>query len=114
MTERKSWAECASAGMTRKEAAAHRGVCVSTVNRAARSLGLTFAKAQNTWPTDPEYRARRFAALKAGMARSDLFPLLKLTLSERHDYNTLTRAGYSRDQAFRSINRADLIKGTSR
>lgn len=37
-----SWAQCADAGMTRKEAQAHHGVSTSTALRREKDLGLTF------------------------------------------------------------------------
>ena len=37
-------------------------------------------------------------------------PLVTLTARERADYDALKRNGYSRDDAFRAIGRADLIR----
>lgn len=43
-------------------------------------------------------------------ADSDHNPLVMLTTQERADYDTFKRNGYSRDDAFRAIGRADLIR----
>ena len=43
-------------------------------------------------------------------ADPDHNPLVMLTTQERADYDTFKRNGYSRDDAFRAIGRADLIR----
>jgi len=115
-----TWAECAAAGMSQREAAEARQVSVSAACIAAKRLGLTFRpvpmkEAMNR----PEVKERRRAAMnrpevkerhRAAMNRPEVNPLVLLTPTERADYDLLKRAGHSRNDALRSIGRGDLIR----
>ena len=80
---------CAEAGMTRTEADRHLGVTLACVSKRAKRMGLDFV------------RGRR------GMDRR-LFA--QLSDAEMDDYRCVKHAmGYSRDDALRAINRADLV-----
>lgn len=119
-----TWAECAAAGMSQREAAEARQVSVSAANMAAKRLGLTFRpvpmkEAMNrpeakerlrAAMNSPEVKERLRAAMKAAMNRPDVNPLVLLTPTERADYDLLKRAGHSRNDALRSIGRGDLIR----
>jgi len=119
-----TWAECAAAGMSQREAAEARQVSVSAASIAAKRLGLTFrpvpmTEAMNrpevkerlrTAMNRPEVKERRSAAIKEALNRPEVNPLVLLTPTERADYDLLTRAGHSRNDALRSIGRGDLIR----
>ena len=119
-----TWAECAAAGMSQREAAEARQVSVSAASIAAKRLGLTFRpvpmkEAMNrpevkerlrTAMNRPEVKERRSAAIKEALNRPEVNPLVLLTPTERADYDLLKRAGHSRNDALRSIGRGDLIR----
>lgn len=89
-----TWAECAAAGMSQREAAEARQVSISAAKMAAKRLGLTF----------------RPVPKKEALNRPEVNPLVLLTPTERADYDLLKRAGHSRNDALRSIGRGDLIR----
>ena len=66
---------------------------------------------------DPEFAAanaeRAAERMRKFNADPDHNPLVMLTTQERADYDTLKAAGYNRDDAFRAIGRADLIRPES-
>jgi transposase len=47
-----TWAECAAAGMTRKEAQEYHGVSATTALRKVKKLGLEFARGSRPYPLD--------------------------------------------------------------
>ena len=59
---------------------------------------------------DPEFAAAHAERMRKRHADPDHNPLVMLTTQERADYDTFKRNGYSRDDAFRAIGRADLIR----
>ena len=59
---------------------------------------------------DPEFAAAHAERMRKRNADPDHNPLVMLTTQERADYDTFKRNGYSRDDAFRAIGRADLIR----
>ena len=59
---------------------------------------------------DPEFAAANAERMRKLHADPDHNPLVMLTTQERADYDTFKRNGYSRDDAFRAIGRADLIR----
>jgi len=59
---------------------------------------------------DPEFAKAHAERMRKLHADPDHNPLVMLTTQERADYDTFKRNGYSRDDAFRAIGRADLIR----
>ena len=59
---------------------------------------------------DPEFAKAHAERMRALHADPEFNPLVVLTPAERADYDVLKRAGYSRDDVFRAIGRADLIR----
>ena len=59
---------------------------------------------------DPEFAAAHAERMRKLNADPDHNPLVMLSAHERADYDLLKRIGYSRDEAFRAIGRADLIR----
>lgn len=60
---------------------------------------------------DPAFQARRREALKAWRTDPDRNPLAALTAQERADYDLLVKRGrIPRNDAFRAINRLDLVR----
>ena len=117
-----TWEECARLNMSNNEAAAAMGLSPGRASIWARKLGLKFRDARR----DPEQAALMSARSKAAWKdpatrQRMLAPLLKrntenhpcwpvgLTESELTDYRFLRRWHYSRDEALRAVNRADLV-----
>ena len=59
---------------------------------------------------DPEFAAANAERMRKRHADPEYNPLAMLSAQERADYDTFKRNGYSRDDAFRAIGRADLIR----
>ena len=59
---------------------------------------------------DPEFAAANAERMRKRHADPEYNPLAMLSAQERADYDALKRNGYSRDDAFRAIGRADLIR----
>ena len=59
---------------------------------------------------DPEFAAAHAERMRKRHADPEYNPLAMLSAQERADYDALKRNGYSRDDAFRAIGRADLIR----
>ena len=57
---------------------------------------------------DPEFAERNRERMRALNADPDKNPLVRLTATERSDYDILKRNGYSRAEALTSIGRGDL------
>lgn len=115
-----TWEECAELGMSATEAANARGVTKGAASNAAKRLGLKFRDARRDAANAERMRERhkdpKFAAAHAESMRKlqkdpEFNPLVLLSERERQDYDTLKRNGATRNEAFASIGRHDLIKG---
>jgi len=106
MTGKPTWEDCATAGMSKSEAARARGVCVQAAQDYARRTGLRFVDGRST----QVYKDRRSAIQKARKADPALNPLVLLTPEERADYDLMKRKGFTRAEALTSIGRTDLVQ----
>jgi hypothetical protein len=107
MTVMMTWEECAAAGMSKAEAARHRGVSTPMAVYHAKRLGLTF---RNGWADCGANLRDRAPHVASGRVRS---AKAKMTPSELACYDALRqgRDKLSIDDALRLIGRADLIDG---
>ena len=100
-----TWEQCAAAGMSLTAAARHLGRTVSAGSIYAKRHGVSFQR-------DTEFAERNRERMKALNADPEFNPLSALTREERADYDLLVKkGGMKRDEALKSIGRADLIRG---
>lgn len=114
MTRAEQYHDCAARGLSTTETAREMGVGVTAVSSYAKRHGLVFRNARarlRRLHQDPEFAAARDERIRRRNQDPAFNPLAALTTGERADYDILKRAGHSRDEAFRAIGRADLIKG---
>ena len=102
-----TWEQCAAAGMSKAEAARHRGVTVSTAVYQAKRLGLTFKDGRK------ENGSNLRDAVTHDLSALTRRAISKMTPAERACYRALRQGPdkFSIDDALRLIGRADLIEG---
>lgn len=113
---REQYIACANAGMSGLEASRALGVSAPAVCLAARRIGIAFADGRKTTEfakasaermrerhKDPEFVKANAERMRERHKDPEYNQLAALTPSQRADYDTLKKAGYTRDEAFRAI-----------
>ena len=102
------------AGERAKDVAREAGVDGRRLRMKALNADPEFAAAHRermkARHADPEFAAANRERMKARHADPEFNPLVLLSDDERSDYDTLKRAGYSREDALRIIGRADVAQ----
>ena len=110
MTAPSTWRECADAGMTLTEAARHLGKTVHAGSQYAKRHGFAFrkdysanAERMRKLHADPAFAKANAERMRKLHADPEFNPLAALTPEQRADYDTLKKAGYTREEAFEAL-----------